>query len=413
MRYPPRSGSRHRASHHWPVRIALALAIAIIGYISVVQSWAFTIRKRDPLHAHRLSPSEGRITALAAQQLAGADATPATRTRADALARRALLQDPTAVLAAATLGLDTQLRGDVSGARRLFAYANYLSRREFQVQVWGIEDAVMRGDIPGALHQYDIALRVSRSAPDLLYPVLSDALAEPAVQAGLVRLLAKNPPWGYSFVNFASANAAPAPAIRFFKGLARASVTVTDEPRARIIDRLLAQQKPQEAWDYYVGTRRAIDPRVSRDPTFSNDAAIPTAFDWINVNNDIGIATTLQPGVFDFSAPASVGGVLLRQMLLLPPGTYRMVGRSSGIDQAADSQPYWRLRCGDDDQGAGRVAVPNSAQNKGLFSGVFVVHAGCPVQALELVAQPSEAVGGLSGQITRAQLTPLTAGNAS
>jgi len=108
-------------------------------------------------------------------------------------------------------------------------------------------------------------------------------------------------------------------------------------------------------------------------------------------------------GGFDFSAGPSVGGPMLQQMQMLPPGTYLLQGRSRDIDQAADAQPYWMLQCYKGRE-LGRVAVPNSVVARGGFDGRLTVPADCPVQLLALVAVPSEAMTGLAGTIEQVEL---------
>lgn len=112
-------------------------------------------------------------------------------------------------------------------------------------------------------------------------------------------------------------------------------------------------------------------------------------------------------GVFDFAAPPGVGGALLRQAQLLPPGRYRIDGVSGGIEQDAHALPYWVLSCRRDGRELGRVTVPASNRSGGRFGGELVVPAGCPAQLLTLVARPSELVGGSVGRIERVQLGPV------
>ena len=52
------------------------------------------------------------------------------------------------------------------------------------------------------------------------------------------------------------------------------------------------------------------------------------------------------------------------------------------------------------------MTLPNSAQGGGNFAASFSVPSDCPVQVLTLIARPSEAIGGLSGQIDRVELAP-------
>ncbi|MBM3929379.1 MAG: hypothetical protein FJ335_13135, partial [Sphingomonadales bacterium] len=144
-----------RSPKEWAVRLALAAAAAVLGYYSITFSIAQVVVTRDPALAYALAPYDGRITAAYATSLAGDDATLEDRARADVLAKRALQQDPTAVAAVATLGVNADIRGDKAAARRYFAYAQKLSRRDLRTQLFMIEDAVQRGDIPEALRQYD------------------------------------------------------------------------------------------------------------------------------------------------------------------------------------------------------------------------------------------------------------------
>src|SRR5690606_28285593 len=120
--------------------------------------------RAEPAYAHRLSPIDGKITAAVAEQSFTLTPDASSASEAARLARLALRQDATAVSALSVLGLQAQLRRDASQARDLFSYAHQLSRRELRTQIWGIEEAVGRGDIAGALEQYDRALRTSHRA---------------------------------------------------------------------------------------------------------------------------------------------------------------------------------------------------------------------------------------------------------
>lgn len=401
-----RAHSKRRSPRAWAGRAAIALLMAVLGFASVTFSVAQVIAKRDPILAHGLASYDGRITAKAAMVLAGEEANAADRRRADDLARRALRQDATAVLALSTLGLNADLRGDKNGARRLFVQAQRQSRRDLRTQLWMIEDAVERGSIPEALKQYDRALRVAPQLGGLLYPVLATANAEPAIRRELVRTLAGRPSWGESFVSYASRSAPDRRAVAaLFLDLRRAGVTVPQPSRAAVVDALIASGHVDEAWRYYALDHPGVDRRRSRDPRFSAGLATPSQFDWVPIDN-AGVMTAMSDGIVDFTAPASTGGPLLRQLQIMPPGTYRLFGRSEGVDQAPQSRPYWTLQC-QDGRELGRVPLPASAEAKATFAGMFNVPVGCPVQTLVLVAQTSDAMTGVSGRIDQAELVPL------
>lgn len=403
--------STRRRQIAWAVRTGLALVLAILGYLSVARTLAEALENRDPAQAHALAPGDARVAAALAEKLF-ADHPDGNPLSAPAvLARRALRQDPTAVTAVSTLGLQAYIHGDTERARRIFNYAQILSRRHLATQLWVIEDAVARGDVALALRHYDIALRTSSRAPDVLYPVLGSAITQPEVRQDLIALLRQRPLWAGDFVGFVAAGGTdPKAAADVVQGLRGSGVPVTAEAVAFLVNRLLDAGAIGDAWRYYAATRGVTDRRMSRDPAFEANLSTPSVFDWTPVN-DAGIVTSFQRGpsggMFDFATSSGVGGIVLQQMQLLQAGTYRLEGRSAGIEQPATSLPYWVLSCR---AGAeiGRVTVPNSAQAGGQFAGTFTVPASCPVQVLALVVRSTASVTGVTGQIEIVRLIPTT-----
>jgi len=407
----PRRGARvQRSAAEWRARAMLAIAAAVLGTLSVSHSLAYMMRIAAVEHAHLLAPWDGRITALLSAKLSGPEASVADRRRADDLARQALQQDPTAVPAVATLVINAEIRGDTATARKIFTYSEMLSRRDLRTRIWAIEDAVARGDIPGALRNYDIALRTSRIAPDLLFPVLITAIADGNIRAALVRTLAARPAWGDQFIAYVSGNGPDARATaRLFEALQKRRIVQSEGATAALVTRLLTEGHVDDAWRYYSSVTPGVDRRQSRDSQFVANRATPSAFDW-NLVSDSGIVATIQRGerggIFDFSVPSSLGGPLLEQMQWLPPGSYLLEGHSIGIDQPDATLPYWVLHCGEGRE-LGRVVVPASTQNNGRFSGHFRVPADCPVQHLILMARATEQMTGTTGQVDRVRLRPI------
>lgn len=395
-----------RSAAEWTVRVALAAVVVVLGLYGVSFSAAQAVLRSNPALAYRLAPYDGRITAAYATSLAGIDASPSDRARSDILAKRALLQDPTAVAAAATLGVNAEIRGDKASARRYFGEAQKLSRRDLRTQLFMIEDAVQRNDIPGTLRQYDVTLRVFPALGDMLYPVLTAASGDPIIRGELVKTLSRRPAWGASFIVFAATHTTDAKAIgNLLSSLRLADVPISETSDAGIIDALLASRDWNAAWSYYQRIRAGVDRRRSRDPHFVSTFETPTQLDWRSTSDDSALATSIQNGVFDFTAPPSVGGPMLQQVQLLPAGRYRLNGHSLGIEQSPGALPYWTLRCRDGRE-LGRVEVPNSSVAKGNFSGIFSVPPDCPLQTLDLLARPSNAVTGLSGQIDHLEVVP-------
>ncbi len=126
-----------RPKSEWVIRGLLALFLVSVGILTVPRTLAFAMRIGNPALAHRLAPGDGRITGVLSSVMAGPNATSRERVQAGQLAQGALRQDPTAVLAVSTLGLNAQVRGDNAGAIRLFGYAEKLTRRDLQSQNLG------------------------------------------------------------------------------------------------------------------------------------------------------------------------------------------------------------------------------------------------------------------------------------
>jgi hypothetical protein len=392
------------------IRLTLAFGLAALGYQSVAFSFAQTVAKANPEAASYIIGYDGRIAAAHAAALIGTNTSAAGYSRAGALARQALRQEPTSVLAASTLGLSIAARGEIAGSRKLLAYAQKLSRRNVQTQLWSIEDAVGRGDIREALRWYDITLRTKPRMSDLLYPVLGSALSDPAIRAELVRTLAARPLWGDSFISYAAGQETdPQGIATLLLALRDRNVPIPETADAAVIYALFKKDRINAAWNYYSAIRSGVDRRRARDPRFSAGLKTPSLFDWVPAN-DSNVAASIQVGreggTFEFSVPASVGGPLLQQVQLLPPGNYRLSGHTASIDQPSQALPYLALTCGSDGRELGRVMVPNSSQATGNFAGNLTVPAECPVQVLTLTAQPSDAMSGVSGQFDRIALEP-------
>lgn len=400
-----------RSVAEWGVRGVLAVTAVAVGYVTVTHTMAQGMRRTDPARAYRLAPYDGRFAAALAQQRSGENLTGTGRVAAvETLARRALRQDPTVVSGVVSLGVMRLQQGDAA-AGRLLTYAERLSRRDLPTQLWAIEDAVERNDIAGALQHYDIALRTSKQAPELLFPILASGITGDDVRNALVTFLRRKPQWTAAFIGYVAGSDTDAAAVsRLFLDLQRAGLSISPDATAVVINRLIAADAIDAAWNHYARVRGVTDRQAARDPRFRQHFGIPAVFDWNPVNDD-AIVTSIdggdaQDGGFHFSVSSGSGGTMLHQLQLLPAGRYRIEGESADIDQPDASLPYWSLTCAGGRE-IGRVFVPASRQAGGRFAGIFDVPPACPVQRLTLVARSTDAVDGVAGTIRWARLSPL------
>lgn len=393
--------------------IFAALA-AVVGWFSVSDTLANVLVKSDPKAALALAPWKGTIAADLAQNEMSAAPVSEEQSYPAQLARKAIKLDSTAVEAFEVLGLQAQLRGNTGRARKIFTHSLALSRRELRPHIWAIEEAVSRGDIAGALRQYDIALRTSRSAPEVLFPTLAAAISEPKVREALLAMLESGPDWSGKFIEFVSRGRAdPAAAISFFREGERARIPIGDANRTSLVNLLVGRGKVQLGWNYYSSFRNVMK-NESRNPNFSAIVEKPAVFDW-NPRNSAGISASIQRvrngGVFNFSAAPSVGGVVLDQRQVLPPGNYHFESTIEDLEQPDYSRPQWVLTCQGGQQ-LGKVEVPNSLARRLKYNGHFSVPSGCSVQTLALVVLPSDEISGVSGRIFSARIVPANDGGA-
>lgn len=347
---------------------------------------------------------------MAAQQLLQSSASGRDRQKAAQLAKSALARDPAAIPAVDTLALLAGLQGQAGAARALFGYAVILSRRDLSSQLWSVEDAVAHQDVNGALLHYDIALRASNRAPDILFPVLSQALAGAPIRSALATRLNERPLWSEAFLAY-TADKGPdfRATAQLFLDLRRRGVVPLDYVEASLINRLIGGGASDEAWTYYAATHTGADRRHSRDTQFTASPVHPTAFDW-NIVDDPSISASIQrdgnTGELFFSAGPTVGGAVARQMQALPPGRYILDGRSVGVDQAQGQLPYWSLSCVNG-QEIGRVEVSSSQRDGGRFTGIFEVPVNCSMQWLNLNIRATDNAQGLQGTVRSVSIRPI------
>ncbi|NTZ43416.1 hypothetical protein G7A66_10055 [Altererythrobacter sp. SALINAS58] len=396
-----------RAPLAWATRIALSIGVAVVGYFGVTSSLANVVQKSDPELAYTLDPSNGVIAAAYAQHIFTLRPTTDRHALPSRLAKQALRLDPTAVDALTVLGFQAQLLGDAARSDEILAHSTQLSRRELRPQLWAIEEAVSRGDVQGALRHYDIALRTSNDARAILFPTLTAALSEPKIRSALLQVMESGPVWREAFIDYAAkSGAAPEDVAQFFQLGRRVGLPVSADHRAQLVDLLINQGEFEKAWDYFL-TFRGGDRNRSRDPNFMFDGKIRSAFDWsFGKAPGLSVAILQSPegGILDFALPPSVGGVVVRQLQLLPAGTYRLQGLSTNIEQPLRSQPYWALLCLDGRE-LGRVPITSSS-DANSFSGLLTVPQNCDVQTLELVARASDKASGVAGQINKIEMMP-------
>lgn len=389
---------------HRTLRSGLWLAVlAAIAIVMLRHSLAYVVRPFDPALALRLDPGNAEVAAARSEQLLRND--PAARDEAETLARRALRRSPLSAAGARMLATTRDLAGDTVAARRLMAYSERLSRRDLPTQLWLIETAVARNDIEGALRHYDIALRSTEASKALLFPVLINALAQPAVVHGLIATIAARPAWADAFLEAASRGAADMGGMAtLLGGLAKGGYSLPDTVVSQATARLIDAQRFDLAWEVYSASHPAAAHLNLRDPDFSHAGTGASRFEWdIIGGNGLSAEPRLQGSAagLAYSAATGAGGPVARQLLVLRSGEFELDGRVLERSPGSAAAQV-RLTCAQGGQPIVTIAAGSSS-----FAGHFAIPATCLAQWIEIVVEGGDNPLGASGVIGEIRIHPV------
>lgn len=379
-------------------RLAARTAIAAVASGAIVATlwsgWATHLSRGDPGLAARLAPFDARIAVLAAQ---------ADDKQAPALTDRALARDVTIPAAVELRALRAEASGEGPRAARLFALSDAVSRRSLATRTWLIQRAVDRGDVAGALEHFDVALRTSSAAPRILFPILAQASADPALAAPIARVLDRPQAWRVPFLHYAIEEGGAASPIADVVLRMRDRRAITE---AGIDQALVAALVSQQAFGKARRTYEAFhppprSPSAVVDPEFSpGGAAYP--FGWALTERGEAGASRARVGgrpVLAYQSLAAGSGPVAAQLLTLPPARYRLATRTATPAANPEAAPFWTLTCGQAG-GAQIVLLDQPGRSGETADARFVVPPECPAQWLVLHLRASEA-GEQTGAIAR------------
>jgi hypothetical protein len=384
----------------WTKAFAVALVL-LVGALAARHSLGMALATKRPELALQLDRENATVLAQVALTLVQGEATPQRRKARD-LARAALARDAGNVNALAAFGLASDKPKQVAA---VFTAADRLSRRNLIVQIWMIENAVAKGDVSGALRQYDIALRTSRAAPSLLFPVLVDATSNDQLLPAIAKTLAQRPLWGGLYLQQLAQSGKDLHRIALlFAMLKQQGVATGAAADTALYTRLLEAQLFDDAWKVYASDHRGAQHAAVRGDTFGEDPVVKTPYDWQLSDNEFVTArieqTTSAKGELIFTTAAGEGGDVARQTLSLTPGTYTLQAEVGPIEAADAQPPYLSVVC----LPSGTELTRKSLLLQGTNSVSFSVLAGCPAQILSIVAPPASGLGTVNGTIRLVRL---------
>ena len=137
------------------------------------------------------------------------------------------------------------------------------------------------------------------------------------------------------------------------------------------------------------------------NPNFTDKSA-PGPFNWQFAQGAGGVAEPSAGGGLQVVYFGRDSVDLAQQVLLLPPGSYRLAANVSG-DLGADGSIGWKVTC----VGTNRELFRLPLKGSGPASGQFAVPADCKAQRIALAAEAPEVPDAADFRITGLQLTRL------
>ena len=372
----------------------------LLSYLVVVNGIASIAGTTNPLLVLKFAPYDATANAAQADRLQQFGASDHAQADAARYSRNAIERSLLIPVAVRILGFEAEQKRDLARARALLLESAKLSRRDLGTSLWLINDAVQKGDTTTALQYYDTAMRSSAVARTILFPILTDAIADPEFIEPMIKLLVSRPNWSGEFVVFALASGKATPNLASI--VAKSPGIIRENPpiAQALLDVLIRENRFEEAWDLNAALTSNTRRGAVADTRFvANNALVP--FGWrFSGHSDFGVVQS-ERGL-DLFALAETGGVAASQLLLLRPGRYRL----QSIGRIRTGGASWTATCsGNVTQ---ELAILPVSLNGVSVSSEFTVPAGCAATWLRLVLRTDGAPEGLSGHVREVQVQRLT-----
>lgn len=376
-------------------RLALALvtgALVWVGGRAVVNSVADHFAIRDPARA--LAWRSDHPEALYRQALRLADQPGQAEAAADH-ARRALRANPLDGRSYRVLATLADAAGDRPQAARLFGIAAERTPRDTLSQAWLLDYHLAEGDLPAAMQNLDLLLRVNPGLFPTLKPILlSVAAAEPAHEA-LAERLATAPPWRARLLQTTAREAPDVDAIApLFERLRKAPGGLAPGELGAWVDRLGREGRWGQAYLIWVSQLPA-DRLAGLGNVFNGSFEWEPGqggFDW-RFGRIAGARIDRLP------TEGAEGRVALRvafedrrvpfahvrQQLALAPGRYVLSGQARPDNLRTDRGLVWTVTCASGGAALGETPPLRGSGPWRGFEAAFEVPAeGCGAQWLTL-----------------------------
>ena len=359
---------------------AVVLAGALISF-QVIRNAAVADRQARPALAGRLWPGHPSVlTDMALLEIAtaashGQGVSRATRADVRKIAARApLAPDPYVIEGAIA---ETEGRGDA--AEKLLLAARDRDPRSRSARYLLADRFLRTKRIAAGLIEMQALVSLQPSSGGAFSPALAAYARTPGAVPELRAFFAKNPDAEAGILSLLASDAANADLV-----MALASDKRSPQPdwRGTLVSALAAAGQYSRAYSTWSELSGVRPTRALFNPGFANISA-PPPFNWQFPQSSEGVAEPDGKGGLEILYYGRAKAVLASQLLLLPPGRYRLAMTVGGGD-GADAM-HWTLRCARDHK-----PIADLRLRTGPSSAGFHVPEGCEAQWLELSGLPGE-----------------------
>ena len=287
-------------------------------------------------------------------------------------------------------GVQAQLSGNIPLAIDAFAAAEHRDPRSLPAHYF-LADALFRwGDSRRGLSEIGILARLAPGGVASVAPYVATYAKDRGTWPQLRELFASEPELEETALAALAADASNADTVLALADRRHPDANASWLPT--LLNSLVATRQYQRAREIW-GSVAQVQGAGSRlyDGDFV-EAKAPGPFNWVLMSSTVGLAERVPRGGLHVIFYGRDDGLLARQLLVLPPGTYRLSMAVAG--SAADTHALtWSLRC--DGAQAPLSAIPLDIAGSRAWS--FSIPSGCGAEWLELsgvstdVAHQSEA----------------------
>jgi len=361
---------------------ALILAAAVVRNTAVA-AWT----PDDPSKAARLWPSHPAVQRAEAMAAVGSSARQGDAADAVTIARfnSIAASEPMAIEPLLVRGIEAQSKGDLVRAERLFKLAEARQGRALAPHYFLADLFLRSGRVEDGLREVANLSRLSEAGVGQGAPYLAEFARAPANWPRMRKVLASQPDLMDPVLDTLAANPDDLKAVLALADSNRLNAEAHWVPI--MLNSMIKADRAGEAqalWARMTGNPVGAS---LHDPDF-RDARSPPPFNWELTQSAVGLAERQAGAGLHVIYYGSQGGALVRQLLILGPGDYRLAIESSG--RIADpSALNWTLTCGN--RGAPLATLPMPAG--GNRSWRFSIPAGCSPQWLSLIGREQDMSG--------------------